>query len=680
MKKGYLFLLSLIITFSFSGCRNKDFNHSSLIETTIDKNCQSSSTQEINQLPDTINHPKSNLSLIIETLKTLSSDDYKGRLTGTEGNQKTIDFLVNRYKAIGLNPFKDNSYYHTYKQAVFNPDEVKHSLVVIFEDNTQKEYLYGKDYIDRFRIKELELQAPATMNILDDGLFEKIVIIDDHEFSNEIFEGSNLLFVKTSGSFFGTATIKDDGKPFIQITEKMYDELKSRKVKNISIKIKYDVKEITAKNVVGKIEGTDPTKALVISAHFDHVGWAQNTIFYGAIDNASGTTVMLDIAERLKKYSDNHKFNMDILIVGFNGEESGLNGSKAFVNDIKDKYKSIYNINFDCIGKKNGGDISLGQNTVLNNDLIKIVKENLAKDKVKFTDKYYGKSDHLSFNDNNLVGISIGQENLFGREDRFSIHTPDDTIEAVDYNELKKISDAIYDFVISNDGEVFNSNELSASQSGDNSTDEVISKAEELAKELNLAYDELFRTSIDEYQVQITGNKFLKGMDLLEKYYPKLIIPQDIQGYKYYGVKIHTKDGLIKTFSQNNNPFNVDELGKVIKRNLSLDNITGLSLEYKKENTRLLMEIDKQEENFKKDYFFSLHDTEKIKIDGVEYFLGKHIHSKTMKSIYKKFDIDNSSYDIIISLDDHNSSNLREKLTELVKKIHIEQLINSSGI
>ncbi len=133
----------------------------------------------------------------------------------------------------------------------------------------------------------------------------------------------------------------------------------SKKAKTINIKSEYKGKTVIAKNVIGKIPGKNNKKAVVLSAHFDHVGWAGETVFYGAVDNASGTTVLLDLAERLKEQSDNAPFDMDILICAFNGEEFGLLGSMEFVDDISQKYEDIYNINIDCVGSKTGGKIAL---------------------------------------------------------------------------------------------------------------------------------------------------------------------------------------------------------------------------------------------------------------------------------------------------------------------------------
>ncbi len=119
-------------------------------------------------------------------------------------------------------------------------------------------------------------------------------------------------------------------------------------------------------NVVGLIKGTnhsEKSKAVVITAHFDHIGRGFNpkddkTIHPGAVDNASGTAVLLRIAHKIKKkYQKETPFETDIIVAAVNHEEIGYIGSRALINDIKDRYKNIYNINIDCVGVKNGSPL-----------------------------------------------------------------------------------------------------------------------------------------------------------------------------------------------------------------------------------------------------------------------------------------------------------------------------------
>jgi len=83
-------------------------------------------------------------------------------------------------------------------------------------------------------------------------------------------------------------------------------------------------------NIIGEIRGTElPDEYVVLSAHFDT--WDAGS---GATDNNSGTVTMLEAARILKQVYPNPK--RTILVALWNGEEQGLNGSRAFVADHPD--------------------------------------------------------------------------------------------------------------------------------------------------------------------------------------------------------------------------------------------------------------------------------------------------------------------------------------------------------
>jgi len=91
-------------------------------------------------------------------------------------------------------------------------------------------------------------------------------------------------------------------------------------------------------NIAGFKKGTDPVlskETIVIGAHYDSVNWRENSPTGmknapGVDDNGSGTTALLMIANALK----NHNSKRSILLVGFNAEEEGILGSKAFVPEV----------------------------------------------------------------------------------------------------------------------------------------------------------------------------------------------------------------------------------------------------------------------------------------------------------------------------------------------------------
>lgn len=109
-------------------------------------------------------------------------------------------------------------------------------------------------------------------------------------------------------------------------------------------------------NIIGIIPSkyADNTQSIVIGAHYDHLGTSLNGQFYpGANDNASGTSVVMEIARVLS--SSILLSRIDIIFIAFTGEEQGLYGSKYYaehpLRPISDMQAMI---NLDMVGTGKG--------------------------------------------------------------------------------------------------------------------------------------------------------------------------------------------------------------------------------------------------------------------------------------------------------------------------------------
>ena len=123
----------------------------------------------------------------------------------------------------------------------------------------------------------------------------------------------------------------------------------------VSVRAKATVnkKEIESANLVAELPGSDPklkNEYVVLSAHLDHIGVGEpingDRIYNGAMDNASGSAVLLDLAGSFKKSARRPK--RSLLFVFVTGEEKGLLGSRYFTAHPTVKPGSmIANINID---------------------------------------------------------------------------------------------------------------------------------------------------------------------------------------------------------------------------------------------------------------------------------------------------------------------------------------------
>lgn len=121
---------------------------------------------------------------------------------------------------------------------------------------------------------------------------------------------------------------------------------------NVSVAIKNEIKKDVSKNVVALLPGTDRKDEYIIySAHWDHFGIGKaiegDTIYNGAVDNASGTAGLLAIAEAFKKSADTKR---SVVFMAVTGEEQGLLGSAFYAeNPIFPPNKTVANINIDAL-------------------------------------------------------------------------------------------------------------------------------------------------------------------------------------------------------------------------------------------------------------------------------------------------------------------------------------------
>ena len=194
------------------------------------------------------------------------------------------------------------------------------------------------------------------------------------------------------------------------------------------------------KNVVGYLDNKY-NNTIVLGAHYDHLGYGDfgsrrpkaKTIHNGADDNASGVALILELIEYLKK--DSLKSN--ILVIAFSGEELGLLGSNAFVNEVSmDSFNIKYMMNFDMVGKlKNNKLILNGTGTSNWADIIQKVTSNNNKNFLELKEilSGVGPSDYTSFYKKDIPVLSF----FTGSHDDY--HTPEDDASKLNYYGIFKI-------------------------------------------------------------------------------------------------------------------------------------------------------------------------------------------------------------------------------------------------
>jgi hypothetical protein len=130
------------------------------------------------------------------------------------------------------------------------------------------------------------------------------------------------------------------------------------------LRVALETEERRAANVIGIIPGTDPARAseaVVIGAHYDHLGTVNGTTYPGADDNASGTAVVVALARAFAAAAATHPPARTLVFALFSGEELGLLGSEHYVSHpARPLARTVAMLNFDQVGRLRAGRLQVG--------------------------------------------------------------------------------------------------------------------------------------------------------------------------------------------------------------------------------------------------------------------------------------------------------------------------------
>ncbi len=371
-------------------------------------------------------------------VKVLSSDAFEGRGPATEGEVKTVDYVIAQMKAAGLKPggdLKDGK--REWTQAVpLARAEIKGAPQVSVKVGgktqalTQGEQIavraaqngttaidianaplvfvgYGVNAPERNwdDFKGVDLKGKIAVVLINDPDFEsgegdfggKAMTYYGrwtYKYEEAARQGAlGLLIVhETAPASYGWATVKnsntntmfdvvrddpasvhptmegwiqrDFAAQLFKSAGQDFDALKKQaatrdfkpvELKGATLSAKYDVNRevITSHNIVGRIDGAKrPDETVIYSGHWDHLGIGQpdakgDTIYNGAVDNATGIAAMLELARGFAKAPAPDR---SVVFLAVTAEEKGLLGSEYYAS--KPLYplgKTVAVINMDAL-------------------------------------------------------------------------------------------------------------------------------------------------------------------------------------------------------------------------------------------------------------------------------------------------------------------------------------------
>lgn len=203
---------------------------------------------------------------------------------------------------------------------------------------------------------------------------------------------------------------------------------------------------ITGTNILGFIDNKAES-TIIIGAHYDHLGFGGEGSLYrdedkaihnGADDNASGVSVMLNLASRLKKANTNNNY----LFMAFSGEEMGLLGSNYFVkNPTFDIKKANYMFNMDMVGRLKADSTLAVYGTGTSPRFNQTLNAVNTDFKLIMNESGVGPSDHTSFylTDIPVLHFFTGQHEDY--------HKPSDDWDKLNYEGMELISNYLFNII-----------------------------------------------------------------------------------------------------------------------------------------------------------------------------------------------------------------------------------------
>lgn len=436
-------------------------------------------------------------------LYTLAGDEMEGRETATEGQRKAAAFIEDKFKSYGLLPGNKGSYqmlFPVYIDTLINASIVVNETAFEagkdFSFNIGANHTAGFDFSQvlflgfgisdstRDDYKDIDARGKLVM-VLSPNIAGNISPQNRRAFNfytqqltamnhgaaallviepkiSEMPDKSSMYVNKYHSAMrINTFSVSEKIASAIMGNEYAGEKATAQQGKTVAkpyaanVALAMDKKRVTlhSSNVLGLLEGADlKDEYVILSAHYDHLGKKGNTIWYGADDDASGTTSILELAKAFSKAkAEGHGPRRSILFMTVSGEEKGLWGSDYYsAHPVYPLDKTTVDLNIDMVGRiapgRKYGDSTnyvyvIGDDK-LSSDLKPISEAtNKKHTKLELDYKYndpkdperiYYRSDHYNFAKHGVPVI------FYFSGLHADYHKPTDTPDKINYDLMKK--------------------------------------------------------------------------------------------------------------------------------------------------------------------------------------------------------------------------------------------------
>jgi hypothetical protein len=416
-------------------------------------------------------------------LSIIASAEMEGRETATPGQKRAAAYIESKFKEFGLLPGNGNSYQQLYP--VYQDSLTAFSFSVngtALEPN--KEYVINASSIPSgsWKVENVYFIGTGMLDTTID-IKDKWVITDAGNFMQQRQKFGFLRRKQVKGVLMidknlprqtpfgmkGNMYRENNASeiPFISVSYGALSKILSKSLDsaavstlgkagyatNIAVSVSKQKLNLESSNVLGVMPGTDKKDEYVfVTGHYDHLGIRNGVIYYGADDDGSGTTSVLEIAEAFAEAKKKgHGPRRTMVFMTVSGEEEGLWGSEYYTDHpLFPLEKTTVDLNIDMVGRidpKYKGDSMnyvyvIGEDK-LSSDLMPITDslnkhylDNIELDRkyndIKDPNRFYYRSDHYNFA---KKGVPI----IFYFDGvHADYHRPTDTVEKINFDLMEK--------------------------------------------------------------------------------------------------------------------------------------------------------------------------------------------------------------------------------------------------
>lgn len=396
-----------------------------------------------------------NMQRVKQTIDTLCSPYMDGRGYRHQGAQKAAAYLAEQFRAMKLQAFDQApDYLQNFHIAVNHIEKVSLSingkkLRLAYDYLPHPASASGKGKKKILWIDSSYLAQPNKYELLlRKRLLKRYAILTD-ENTHFALQTDSLLYTRLPSTavwliwqsrLIGSLSQKPSLAPTFLLHEALLPTIRAKKRIRFRIQQTYEAQH-PCYNVIGYVKGSQkPEQFIVITAHYDHLGSLGNVYFPGANDNASGVSMLLELAQHISQ----NPLACSVAFIAFGAEEMGLRGSWHYVQRPVFPLQQIsFLINLDMVGTGEEGI------TVVNGKVYEEAYELLQA--IDLKQQYVAdiqargtaaNSDHYFFS-----AMGIPAFFIYARGGSQAYHHPDDQPEALSLAGFEGLFQLLVDFM-----------------------------------------------------------------------------------------------------------------------------------------------------------------------------------------------------------------------------------------